>query len=129
MREEPTHLLSIVDDDPSVREAALRLAKTNGFRMECFSSAAEFLKSTHISETECLILDLKMQGMNGLELQRHLVRENSRIPIIFYAATASPEIREEALRTGAIDFLPKPCSEEAMLKAIRTALQSGRNVP
>lgn len=115
-------LVSITEDDESVREATSSLIRAGGFRTECFASAAEFLNSAHIEETKCLVLDLQMHGMSGLELQGHLARENRGIPIIFITAHASPENREKAMRAGAVAFLPKPFSDEALLRAIRDAL-------
>lgn len=122
MQKKTNHLVSIVDDDKSVREATASLVKANGFKTECFSSAPEFLNSTHANEIGCLILDLQMQGMSGLELQRQLAVENRRIPIIFITAHGSPENLEQAMQAGAVEFLPKPFSEEALLGAIQKAL-------
>jgi FixJ family two-component response regulator len=115
-------LISIVDDDQSVREATTSLLKSNGFRAEVFSSAEDFLASRYLDETKCLILDVQMPGMNGLELQRRLASENRSIPIIFISAHDNQEVRKQATRSGAIDFLPKPFSEDALLRAIRAAL-------
>jgi FixJ family two-component response regulator len=115
-------LISIVDDDESVREATTSLLKSNGFRAEVFSSAEDFLASRYLDETKCLILDVQMPGMNGLELQRRLASENRSIPIIFISAHDNQEVRKQATRSGAIDFLPKPFSEDALLRAIRAAL-------
>jgi len=115
-------LISIVDDDESVREATTSLLKSNGFRTEVFASAEDFLASRYLVETKCLILDVQMPGMNGLELQRRLASENRSIPIIFISAHDNQEVRKQATRSGAIDFLPKPFSEEALLRAIRAAL-------
>jgi FixJ family two-component response regulator len=115
-------LISIVDDDQSVREATTSLLKSNGFRAEVFSSAEEFLASRYLDETKCLILDVQMPSMNGLGLQRRLTSENRSIPIIFISAHDNQEIRKQAIRSGAIDFLPKPFSEEALIRAIHAAL-------
>jgi FixJ family two-component response regulator len=126
MNEKTNHLISlisIVDDDQSIREATTSLLKSNGFRTEVFSSAEEFLGSPHWQETKCLILDIQMPRMTGLELQRRLTAENRRIPIIFITAHGDQKTRDEALRAGAIDFLTKPFSEEALLHAIKSALQ------
>ena len=117
-------LISIVDDDESVREATTGFLKSNGFRAEVFASAEEFLASPHLAETKCLILDVQMPGITGLELQRRLAVGNHRIPIIFITAHQEPKIRNEAMRAGAVDFLSKPVSEEALLHAIRSALDA-----
>lgn len=129
MQEKALRLVSIVDDDESFREATARLLKTDGLRTECFSLAAEFLKSPHINGTGCLILDQWMPGIRGLELQQHLVNEHRWIPIIFITADSAPKVRASAMSAGAIDFLLKPCSGEALLKAVHNALQSRRNSP
>ena len=123
MRNQPEHLVSIVDDDPSICEATISLLKANGFKTRSFCSALEFLNCPQLEETSCLILDVRLSGMSGLELQRHLAQESRRIPIIFVTAHGTPESREEAMRAGAIAFLSKPFSEEALLNSIRLALE------
>ena len=115
-------IISIVDDDESNREAVSTLLKSAGFTVEAFASAEDFLNSTHRHHTACLILDLRMPGMNGLELQQRLAAARSRIPIIFVTADADEAARARALQAGAIDFLPKPFREEALLQAVRMAL-------
>jgi CheY-like chemotaxis protein len=115
-------LISVVDDDEGFRKATANLLNASGFSVEKFSSAEEFLDSPHMNETGCLILDLQMHGMSGLELQSHLGMENRRIPIIFITARGNAAAREEAMRAGAIDFLPKPFNEEVLLRAIHKAL-------
>jgi len=86
MLERERHLVSIVDDDPSVREATTSLLRANGFVAQSFSSASEFLNSQDLEETECIVLDLRMPGMDGLELQRHLAAEHRPIPIVIVTA-------------------------------------------
>jgi FixJ family two-component response regulator len=124
VKEMAGHLIAIVDDDESVREATTSLLRSNRFRTEPFSSAEEFLNSSLLAKTRCLLLDIGMPGMSGFELQRRLVGEGRRIPIIFITAHDDQESRMEAMRAGAVDFLTKPFSEEALLKAIRNALKS-----
>src|SRR6266436_2021928 len=120
----PEHLLvSILDDDVSVRRSTRRLLRSSGFRAEAFASAEEFLDSKSAAETACLILDLRMPGMNGLELQRRLSQNGHRVPIVFLSAQASEEDEHSALRAGAVQFLRKPISKEALLSAIREALK------
>ena len=116
-------VVSIVDDDVSVRRSTRRLLRSSGFRAEAFASAEEFLDSKSAVETACLILDLRMPGMNGLELQRRLNQNGHRVPIIFLSAQASEEDEHSALRAGAVRFLRKPTSKEALLSAIRDALK------
>ena len=117
-------VVSIVDDDASVRRSTRRLLRSSGLRAEAFSSAEEFLESELARQTACLILDLRMPGMNGLELQRRLIQNCIPVPIIFLSAHASEEDERSALRAGAVRFLRKPTSKEALLSAIRDALQS-----
>jgi FixJ family two-component response regulator len=116
-------VVSIVDDDISVRRSTRRLLQSSGFRAEAFSSAEEFLDSELAEQSACLILDLRMPGMNGLELQRRLVQTCNPVPIIFLSAHASDEDEHNALRAGAVRFLRKPTSKEALLSAIRDALK------
>jgi len=116
-------VVSIVDDDASVRRSTRRLLRSSGLRAEAFSSAEEFLDSELARQTACLILDLRMPGMNGLELQRRLIQNCIPVPIIFLSAHASEEDEHNALRAGAIRFLRKPISKEALLSAIRDALK------
>ena len=117
-------LISIVDDDDSVRESIRSLIRSVGFRAEVFGSAEAFLNSDHLSHTDCLILDVRMPGMTGLELQRQLAMRNWQISIIFITAHDDGENRSRALEAGAVDFLCKPFSEEALLKAVHSALKS-----
>ena len=116
-------LISIVDDDESVRESVSSLVRSAGFGTTVFASAEEFLNSAQLRDTACLILDLRMPGMSGLELQRRLSDADYRIPIIFITAQRDEGDRMQALKAGAVDFLYKPFSENALLKAVDTALQ------
>ena len=116
-------VVSIVDDDVSVRRSTRRLLRSSGFRAEAFASAEEFLDSESAGATACLILDLRMPGMNGLELQRRLAQNGNPLPVIFLSAHASEEDERSALRAGAVRFLRKPISKEALLSAIRDALK------
>jgi FixJ family two-component response regulator len=115
-------LISIVDDDDSLRNSLNNLIRSVGFRVQGFSSAEEFLNSNQPHNTECLILDVRMPGMSGLDLQRQLVATNCRIPIIFITSHGDGDARARALEAGAVDFLYKPFREEALLKAIDAAL-------
>ena len=117
-------LISVVDDDDSVRESLSGLMRSVGFGVTVFASAEEFLNSSHLSDTNCLILDVRMPGMNGLELQRRLAASHRSIPVIFITAHGDEEARVRALNGGAVEYLLKPFSEEALLKAIDTALKS-----
>jgi FixJ family two-component response regulator len=119
-------LISVVDDDKSVREAMKSLLGSVGFETEVFSSAEDFLNSDRLTDTDCLILDVRMSGMTGLELQRLLNAAACDVPIIFISAHDDGEAREKGLLAGAIDFLQKPFSEDALLSAINTSLDRQR---
>ena len=113
-------LVAIVDDDVYVCEAVESLLKSIGFRTATFNSARDFLDSPEFSNVSCLVLDVSMPVMNGLELQRHLVASHP-LPIIFITAR-NGDTREQALRAGAISFLTKPFSDEALINALNSAL-------
>jgi len=116
-------LVTIVDDDVSVRRSTRRLLRCCGLRAEVFSSAEDFLESGLAEETTCLLLDVRMPKMDGLELQRQLGETRQLIPIIFLSARASEEEERRALRAGAANFLRKPVSKEALLRAISAVLE------
>jgi len=116
-------LIAIVDDDDALRNSLDNLLRSVGFRTQGFSSAEAFLQAQHAHETACLILDVRMAGMNGLELQRQLHAAHWRIPIIFVTAHADDNARARALAAGAVAFLYKPCREEDLLNAIDAALK------
>jgi len=115
-------LVSVVDNDASVRSSMRRLLRSSGLRAEAFVSAEDFLESSQLGQTACLILDVRMPGMDGLDLQRRLAETGRRIPIIFMSARASEEEESRALRAGAADFLRKPMSKEALLRAVHAVL-------
>jgi FixJ family two-component response regulator len=115
-------LISIVDDDESVGEALQSLMKSVGFQTAVFASAEDFLNSGDLNDTACLILDVRMPGMSGLELQAELAASNRRIPIIFVSAHTPEEARARALAAGAVAFLLKPFSEDALLGAVDLSL-------
>lgn len=120
-----TARISIVDDDESVRDAIKSLLRSVGLRADVFASAEEFLKSDALENTACLILDVRMRGMSGLELQQQLAKANYKIPLIFITAHASDrEARTRALQAGAIDVLYKPFKEEVLLKHVYAALSA-----
>jgi FixJ family two-component response regulator len=115
-------LVSVVDDDSLMRDSTVRLLRSFGFRVEAFASAEEFENSGYLEETACLVLDVRMPEIGGLELQRRLTAENHRIPIIFITAYDTNEIRSQASRAGAAGFLGKPFSQQSLLQAVRSAL-------
>ena len=122
-------LVSIVDDDISVRRSTRRLLLSSGLRAEAFASAEDFLNSGRVAETACLLLDVRMPGIDGLELQRRLAESGRLIPIVFLSARASEEEERRALRAGAAEFLRKPVSKAALLRAIRAVLENSNNYP
>jgi FixJ family two-component response regulator len=120
-----TPLISVVDDDHSVRESLARLIRSVGFGVQVFGSAEEFLDAGRSREPDCLILDIRMPGMNGFELQRALSASDPELPVIFITAHGSDEeVRARAIGAGAVDYLLKPLKEEEVLKAIDAALSS-----
>ena len=116
-------LISIVDDDDALRNSLDDLIRSIGFRTQGFPSAEAFLSSNQACDTACLILDVRMPGMNGLDLQRQMVAANWRIPIIFITSHADDGARARALEAGAVAFLYKPFREEELLNAIDAALK------
>jgi FixJ family two-component response regulator len=116
-------LLSVVDDDESMRESLPDLIKEFGFAARAFSSAEEFLSSGSVGESSCLILDVAMPGMTGPELYQELKRRGEEVPVIFITAQKDEAIRARVLEQGAAAFLLKPFSDAALLAAIKSALQ------
>jgi FixJ family two-component response regulator len=117
-------MISIVDDNDSVRESLQRLMRSVGFPVNVFASAEEFLNSDRLRHTDCLILDVRLPGMDGLELQCHLATSHSEIPIIFITSYEDDEVRARALNAGALDYFLKPFNDEDLLDAIDAALKS-----
>jgi len=118
-----TNLVAIVDDDDLMRGALQGMLKSVGLRSQAFASAEEFLKSGQQGQTACLIADVRMPGMSGLELQAELNDEQHRIPTIFITAHGDEKMRMRALRAGAVEFLAKPFDDEALLESVRAALE------
>ena len=118
-------LLSVVDDDEMLRESLPDLLREFGFAAQAFSSGPEFLSSDSVGLTKCLILDVSMPGMSGLDLQQELKRLGLAIPIIFITGQKDEETRKQAFREGAVKFLYKPFSDSALLEAVNAALHPG----
>lgn len=118
-------LVSIVDDDESVRESLPDLVRQLGFAVRSFPSAEAFLESEFVEETRCLILDVAMPGMSGQDLQRELLNRRQKIPIIFITASSDTAIRSQVLADGAVECLFKPFGETALVDALNTALRRG----
>ena len=117
--------IAVVDDDESVREALMGLLRSAGFGAETYASAEEFLRSGSLEETECLILDVRMPGIGGVELRRYLELAGHDIPVIFITAHGDDSTRAQALGANVVAFLTKPFDDEALLEAIERALGPG----
>src|SRR5262249_20593491 len=120
-------VISIVDDDPSVREAIFGLVRSLGFDAVAFPSAEDFLQSEQIDETTCLITDVQMPGLTGIELQSHLISRGSAVPIIFVTASPERRIEAEARRAGAVAFLNKPFDDKTLIECLNQAVGCGRD--
>jgi FixJ family two-component response regulator len=116
------HTIFVVDDDASIRKSLGRLLKSAGHAVEAFASAAEFLHREHFEGVGCLILDVQMPDLNGIELQKALAEKDYCLPIIFITGHGDIPMSVRAMKSGAVDFLPKPFSDDVLLKAIEQAL-------
>jgi FixJ family two-component response regulator len=119
-------VISIVDDDPSVRDAMVGLVRSLGFDVATFSSAEDFLQSDQIDETSCLITDVQMPGLSGVELQSHLIARGSLVPIIFVTASPERRIEERVRSAGAVAYLNKPFDDKTLIECLDQAL-AGRD--
>jgi FixJ family two-component response regulator len=119
-----TAIIAIVDDDAPLREALGSVLKAAGFVIDTFASAEEFLESPRRHHTNCLILDVRLPGMSGIELQRRLIDANFGVPIIFVTAHGDGDLRDLVMKAGAAGFLNKPVRSETLLKEIRAALDT-----
>lgn len=118
-----SQLVAIVDDDRSVQSALKDLMESAGLEARCFGSAEEFLEPDQRNQTGCLVADIRMPGMSGLELQAKLKAEGSRIPIIFITARGDAKMKMQAMKAGAVEFLSKPFDDEVLLQKVRGALK------
>ncbi len=115
-------MISIVDDDASVREATKGLVRSLGYKAVTFGSAEEFLGSERLHDTACLITDVQMPGLSGVDLQSRLIEDGHRMPVIFLTAFPEDRIRDRALGAGAFGFLSKPFDEEHLIGCLTRAL-------
>jgi len=115
-------IVGIVDDDESIRMAIRSLLRSLGFKVETFGSAEDLLGSARLDDVACLIVDLRLPGMSGVDLQRQLLAAKRELPMIFISAHDDPVAQQQALTAGALAFLRKPFSEEALIDAIRSGL-------
>jgi FixJ family two-component response regulator len=124
-KSEKPKMVAVVDDDESFRSALERLLKSEGFVVQSFASAEDFLESGMQYETGCLIADIRMPGMSGLDLQAKLNADHCPIPSIFISGHGDEKMRMQAMRAGAVKFLAKPFDGAILLEAARVALDSG----
>ena len=119
-------VIAIVDDQAALREATENLLKSAGLKAVSFASAEDFLQAAPLNGTGCLILDVRLPGMSGLELQLHLAADGIHVPIVFITAQedSDGQMRAQALRSGALAFLRKPFNDEDLLNAVRSALET-----
>jgi len=122
-----SRLVAIVDDDESVHRSLQDLIESDGLTALCFGSAEQFLESDARNKAACLIADIRMSGMSGLDLQAKLKAERCRVPIIIVTAHGDTEMRIHAMREGAVEFLSKPFDDEVLLQAVNAALDRRRN--
>ncbi len=116
-------VISIIDDDASVRAAMARLLTSMGFEAHAFASVNEFLAWPRLKDTSCIVADVEMPGISGLELQDHLIANGPNIPVIFITAFAEDRIRERAMKGGAVCFLSKPFDEKSLLECVERTLK------
>jgi FixJ family two-component response regulator len=121
-------IVFVVDDDVSIRESLEHLFRCEGWHAETFASASEFLAAPRPSVPSCLVLDVSMPGLNGLELQKRVANDRPGMPIVFITAHGNIPMSVKAMKAGAVEFLTKPFTEEVLLAAIRQALERSRNV-
>jgi FixJ family two-component response regulator len=121
---ESAGIVFVVDDDPSVRKAAARLFRSVGIRTEMFENASDFLDFARPDLPSCLVLDVNMPGLNGIELQKQLSERDGDLPIVFMTGHGDIPMSVQAMKAGAVDFLPKPVHDEQLLAAVRQAIES-----
>ena len=121
----PTPHISVIDDDDSVREAMKNLVNMLGYSVDAFASAEAFLTSGLVNSTACVITDVQMPGMSGVELQRHLLAGGHPVPVIFVTAFPNESIRDRVMRDGAIGYLSKPLQKQSLLDCLERVLSSG----
>lgn len=119
-----THVISIIDDDPSVREATQSLIRSLGYSAQAFSSAEEYLQSDRLRDSSCVITDLHMPGMSGVDLQDRLIAEGHKIPVIFVTAYFEEGVRARVMDAGACGFLRKPFSDKSLIECLDKALNA-----
>src|SRR6266478_3860302 len=124
---EPDAIVFVVDDDPSVRRSTERLLRSAGLKVQTFSSAREFLAGHRPEGPACLVLDVRMPGLSGMELQRELAQSGTHIPIIFITGHGDIPMSVRAMKAGAVEFLTKPFRTRSLLEAVRAAIERDRS--
>ena len=119
----PNPTIFVIDDDASMRRALSYLLQSAGYKVETYSSAEEFLRREHYDGVGCIILDVRMPGLSGMDLQEKLMRSDYRMPIIFLTGHGELSMGVQAMKKGAIDFLTKPCDDEQLLGAVQSAIE------
>ena len=119
----PALLISIVDDDQSVGQATARLLESHGYATALFASAEEFLHCSQLKNTDCVISDIRMPGLNGIQLQDRLIQDGYSIPTIFVTAYPEAHVRRAAMNNGAVCFLAKPAGEERLISCLERAIR------
>jgi len=122
----PDTIIAVVDDDPSVREGLRRLIRSVGWQAEIFASAQEFLARPRTEAPSCLLLDLQLPGLSGLDLQKQMAEARLEIPVVFLTGHGTIPASVQAMKAGAVEFLTKPVDEEDLLKAIQEAIERDR---
>jgi FixJ family two-component response regulator len=125
---DPDSIVCVIDDDPSIRRAIKRLVGSVGLEVELFGSAKEFLSSPHPDVPSCIILDVRLPGMSGLDFQREFVRSEISAPIIFITSHGDIPMTVRAMKAGAVEFLPKPFRDQDLLDAVHLALERDRAI-
>lgn len=120
------HLIIVVDDDPGILRAVQRVLQVHGFETEVFSSVEGFLEGAHLGEAICLVLDIHLQHMSGVELRRQLTRSGHSLPVIFITAAESEATRKAALDSGCVAYLQKPFPSDLLIQAVETAIEKDR---
>src|ERR1700740_1175445 len=123
---ESAAIVFVVDDDPSVRRAIKRLVESVGLHVELYGSASEFMANTHSEVASCLVLDIRLPGISGLDFQRELAEANLHIPIIFITGHGDIPMSVRAMKAGAVEFLTKPFRDQDLLDAVQVALERDR---
>ena len=120
-------MIAIVDDDESVRIATRSLVRSLGFTAHTYASAEDFLQSQHVSECSCVITDVQMPGLSGVDLQSRLAAEGRNTPVILMTAFSDPAVKARAMKAGAVCFLSKPFEGQALVRCLEEALSQGKS--